>query len=67
MDKEMEMLDDTKNLKCDFSKKAKLEIKVYQEWCAVEWTAFRSWSGDRQLNGEKYEGPSYYYLSNEVA
>lgn len=46
----------------------RLEIKVRAEsdrWSSVSKEVFRSWSGERRLNGQPYFGPVYLYLTNE--
>ena len=48
-------------------RKPKYEIKVNSSVVVeVSKNIFRSWSGERYLNGVVYIGPHYYYLSKEV-
>lgn len=41
------------------------EIKIKKSWHTVDEQVFRSWQGERKLNGNPYSGPVFYYLSNE--
>jgi hypothetical protein len=54
----------------EFDPNAVLEIRVRQksvEWSKVDPWIFRSWTGQRRVNGVLYSGPSYYLGRNEVA
>lgn len=44
----------------------KYEIKVNKAWHAVDEGIFRSWGGERRLNGDTYKGPVYYLGSEKV-
>lgn len=52
-------------LKIDFDAKAKLEIK-YKVWLKTEPDVFRSWPGERRLNGKTYNGPIYIVDENKI-
>lgn len=43
-----------------------LEILVSGEWKIVTDSIFRSWMGERRLNGGRYYGPVYKLDSNEI-
>ena len=47
-----------------------LQIKT-RAGCAtlteVTWSIFRSWSGERYVNGRRFHGPVFYYLSHKRA
>lgn len=51
----------------DFDTSALLELKINSVWCKVDSNAFRSWTGERRLNGKRYLGPHYFFLTNEVS
>jgi hypothetical protein len=38
----------------------KYELKVNAVWSEVDWYIFRSWNGERRINGLAYVGPVYY-------
>jgi len=40
----------------------KFEIKTYS-FIEVDYSTFRSWCGERRINGKAYRGPVYYNLS----
>lgn len=42
------------------------EVKVNNFWRKVDENIFRSWQGERRLNGEDYSGPVFYYLTNKI-
>jgi hypothetical protein len=42
------------------------EIKVYGRFIKVDENIFRSWSGERKLNGETYHGEVFHYLSDKI-
>lgn len=43
------------------------EIKERGRWLEVSEWIFRSWGGERQINGVIYDGPVYYLGSDEIA
>jgi len=53
-------------LEYDFDTGATLEIQVREnsDWSKVDPNVFRSWTGLRRINGEHYDGPNYYFLTN---
>jgi hypothetical protein len=54
-------------LKINFDKNAKLEIyDEHKRWREVSPEVFRSWTGERKVNGKKYEGPIYVWLTNHI-
>lgn len=49
-----------------FDTSALLEIEIRNDqWSKVDCNVFRSWTGQRRLNGEQYVGPRYNFLTNE--
>ena len=44
-----------------------LEIKVNSSWVKVTEWIFRSWGGQRRIDGNEYHGPVYYLGEDEVA
>lgn len=38
-----------------------------REWTPVDVRVFRSWTGERRINGEPYDGPVYVFGSNDKA
>ena len=45
-----------------------LQIKVHADsdkLTTVTWSVFRSWSGERYVNGRRFFGRRFYYLSHE--
>lgn len=54
-------------LKIDFDKNAKLEIyDEHKRWRESTPEVFRSWTGERKVNGKEYEGTIYFWLSNKI-
>mgnify|MGYP000867563318 CR=1 FL=1 len=53
-------------LKIDFPMKGKLEIKVNGKYCRVSPNIFRSWHGERRLDGKPFKGEVYYFGTNDV-
>lgn len=51
----------------DFNPAAKLEVQVGTHWCETSVDFFRSWGGDRRVNGRPYNGPVYELGSNNQA
>ena len=52
----------------DFNPAAKLEVNYRRDqWCETSVEMFRSWGGNRRINGKPYEGPVYNFLTNKVA
>jgi len=45
----------------------KLEIKINSTWGRVTYFIFRSWSGERRVNGRSYHGPVRYLGSTKLA
>jgi len=43
-----------------------IKVRPTSGWTKVTAYIFRSWSGERRLDGEIYEGPVYYVGTNEV-
>jgi len=51
----------------NFDKEAKLEIDAQGGgWKKVDPKIFRSWRGERRINGEPYDGEVYLYFTNEL-
>jgi hypothetical protein len=50
-------------------KKNKYELKTRptSEWVKVTEYIFRSWTGQRRINGVEYHGPCYYLGTDEIA
>lgn len=42
-------------------------IRVNGDWCDVDWWIFRSWAGDREFDGQPYDGPRYALGKTEVS
>ena len=56
------------NLIIDFNPQASLEIQIRQNtWVSVTPDMFRSWGGERRINGQPYQGPVYMLWTNEVS
>jgi len=54
-------------LKINFDKNAKLEIyDEHKRWREVTPEVFRSWTGERKVNGKEYEDTVYFWLSNKI-
>lgn len=43
------------------------QVKVNGVWTTVSETIFRSWNGQRKMNGHAFHGPVFYYLSHQVS
>jgi len=57
-----------RGLTIDFDPTAKLEIEIRtNRWSPVTADMFRSWSGNRKINGRPYTGPVYFLWSNQVS
>ena len=55
-------------LRIQFDPTAKLEVRLRgTSWVEVTPVIFRSWGGDRQVNGNPYTGPVYSLLTNHSA
>lgn len=66
----MKFIDNT-GLEINFSPAAKLEVLISDNFFGTRWTEtssemFRSWSGDRRINGVTFNEPVYKFLSNET-
>lgn len=46
-------------------KKDQLHINVNKNWTKASPEVFRSWSGNRRVNGKKHTGPRFYWLTNK--
>jgi hypothetical protein len=58
-------------LTVNFPPTAKLEIctrpsMLNDGWIEVSTEIFRSWGGERRIGNTPYNGPVYFYLSNEI-
>ena len=53
-------------LKYDFNESLCCEVKSGDNWAQVTAREFRSWNGKKRLQFEDYEGPLYYYGTNEI-
>lgn len=53
----------------DFNTSANLEVYLTssQRWHRVTCNDFKSWDGQRRINGEDYDGPLYCYGTNRLA
>jgi hypothetical protein len=66
----MKFIDNT-GLEINFNPAAKLEVLISDNFFGTRWTEtssemFRSWSGDRRINGVTFNEPVYKFLSNET-
>ena len=66
----MKFIDNT-GLEINFNPAAKLEVLISDNFFGIRWTEtssemFRSWSGDRRINGVTFNEPVYKFLSNET-
>lgn len=43
------------------------EIRVNNRWTQVSWYIFRSWGGDRLMDGRPYFGPVYLLGTTQEA
>jgi len=62
---------DNLGLEINFNPAAKLEVLISDNFFGTRWTEtssemFRSWSGDRRINGVTFNEPVYKFLSNET-
>jgi len=48
----------------DFNSGGNCEAKIKERWYRMTPISFRSFGGDRRINGEAYLGPVYYYRTN---
>ena len=53
-------------LKYDFNESLSCEIQSGDNRVRITAREFRSWNGERYLQGNVYEGPIYYYATNEM-
>ena len=56
----------TVKLKYDFNESQCCEITSGTNRVRITGREFRSWNGERYLQGNTYEGPLYYYGTNEI-
>ena len=58
----------TKNLKMNFNSKALLEIKTseYSGWEKTNPYIFRTWGGERRIDGQEFNGDIYYLGTNKI-
>jgi hypothetical protein len=66
----MKFIDNT-GLEINFNPAAKLEVLISDNFFGTRWTEtssemFRSWSGDRRINGVAFNESVYKFLSNET-
>jgi hypothetical protein len=54
-------------LKYDFNESLCCEVFNNGGWARVTEREFRSWNGERRVQGNPYFGPIYYYSTNEIA
>ena len=55
-----------KTLIVDFDKFKVLEVELSSgRWCGTTYVEFRSFDGNRRINGKSYEGPIYLYGTNK--
>ena len=53
-------------LKYDFNDSLSCEIQSGDSWVRVTAREFRSWNGERRLQGNSYNSNIYYYATNEI-
>jgi len=66
----MKFIDNT-GLEINFNPAAKLEVLISDNFFGTRWTEtssemFRSWGGDRRINGVTFDESVYKFLSNET-
>ena len=66
----MKFIDNT-GLEINFNPAATLEVLISDNFFGTRWTEtssemFRSWSGDRRINGVAFNESVYMFLSNET-
>lgn len=55
-------------LQIDFNPIAKLEVETRKDsWCETSFYMFRSWSGNRRINGTPFNGNVYFLGSNVIS
>jgi hypothetical protein len=57
---------DTNGLEYTFNPAATLTVLIRNRWVETDPYFFRSWGGQRQVNGKTYEGPVYNLGSNLI-
>ena len=64
----MEKTGELEKLKNDFDDSKNLEVYLpkLDNWYRVTCKDFRSFDGERRINGDKYEGPLYVYGTNRL-
>ena len=64
----MEKTGELEKLKNDFDDSKNLEVYLprLDNWYRVTCRDFRSFDGERRINGEIYEGPLYIYGTNRL-
>jgi len=58
--------EETGKLIYDFDRASYCEVCIEDNWCRSTAREFRSFDGKRRLNGELYEGPVYYFKTNDL-
>jgi len=66
----MKFIDNT-GLEINFNPAAKLEVLISDNFFGTRWVEtsaemFRSWNGERKVNGVSFTEPVYKFLSNET-
>lgn len=56
---------ETGKLKYDFDQSQHLEIFIEDKWYRSTAREFRSFDGLRRINNDNYEGPVYYFKTND--
>lgn len=56
---------ETGKLKYDFDQSLHLEICIEDKWYRSTAREFRSFDGLRRINNDSYEGPVYYFKTND--
>jgi len=58
----------SKGLTVNFNPTAKLEVEIRTNtWVETSADMFRSWGGNRRVNGKPFNSEVFFLLSNEVA
>ena len=53
------------SLKCNFDRKSKLKVKLENgQWIEVQFDLFRSWTGDRRIDGKAFHNRVYWFGTN---
>lgn len=63
-EKELVVVKETMKAEGEITEDDNMEIKIHSSWSKVTLWIFRSWEGERKLNGKPYHGPVFYLGSD---